>query len=416
VTHYEVDPKCDYNLEITTLQRPMVGMALWLSGLFGAPNTFDLRWLAALQFGILVLGFAVILGLTQRGPPGIRYGVPALFVLIFSDVAYTCYLNSAYMDAPAYTMLILASGIAAVACFRHESWVVSLAYLVAAVALVFSKSQHAILGVIFAGLAAWLAWRPATRWLRIRWAGIAVLLVASVVTMLEVTPSSYQLFAIYNTVFARLAPHSSNPLEFLQEIGLGAEDLPYVNTHAYMPQAPLYTALWAENLLRRTSFGDIALYYLKHPMVPLREINDDLNRSASVLRPTDMPNFREEDGIPPGTIATRFSLWSGLRSFLLRIFPYHVLLFYLAPWVCLIAAWRWRIGWLQSPVAGPLLPLAITLSVAGMVEFVMSSLTDALDLSRHEFVFQVVTELLILLMVVGCIAWWHERRRAPAKL
>jgi hypothetical protein len=157
--------------------------------------------------------------------------------------------------------------------------------------------------------------------------------------------------------------------------------------------------LWAENLLRRTSFGDLALYYVKHPLVPLREMNDDLNRYASVLRPTDMPNFREEDGIPPKTMATRFSLWSGFRSFTLRIFPYHVLLFYIAPWIALFLRWRPR-----------MLPVALLLSIAGVLEFAMSSLTDAMDISRHLFVFQVITELLILLTVAGAVVWWRERQ------
>ena len=292
------------------------------------------------------------------------------------------------------------------ACFNHRTWLVTLAFLIAGVALIFAKSQHAVLGFFFAALAVVFVFRQATRWIRIRWAAVAVLLLGSMVSMLAVTPSSYSLFAIYSVIFARLGPHAEAPLAMLQELGLGEEDLQYLNTNSYTPTAPIYTALWAENFLRRTSFGDLILYYLRHPSVPLREMNSDLNLAAPVMRPREMPNYREEDGIPAGTMATRFSLWSNLRSLALHIFPYHVLLFYLAPWIVALVAWRYKL----SPLRWRLTPLALALSAGGLLEFAMASLTDALDIARHLFLFHVITELLILLMVAALLDLWSQRR------
>jgi hypothetical protein len=124
-----------------------------------------------------------------------------------------------------------------------------------------------------------------------------------------------------------------------------------------------------------------------------------------------MPNFREEDGIPAGTLATRFSLWSSLRSGLLRIVPYHVFLFYLAPWIAVLSAWRYKIAGMKWPV----MPVALALSAAGMLEFAMASLTDALDIARHLFMFHVITELLILLTVAGLLSLWRQRADRPAR-
>jgi hypothetical protein len=105
-------------------------------------------------------------------------------------------------------------------------------------------------------------------------------------------------------------------------------------------------------------------------------------------------------------MATRFSLWSNLRSLALRIFPYHVLLFYLAPWmVALVARIQKRVD-----LRWPLMPLALALSAAGMLEFAMASLTDALDIARHLFMFHVITELLILMMVAAFISRGTRRR------
>src|SRR5207244_1310884 len=107
----------------------------------------------------------------------------------------------------------------------------------------------------------------------------------------------------------------------------------YINTNSYTPGAPIYTALWAEDFMRRTSFGDVILYYLRHPGVPLHEMNTEMHNSVSVIRPAELPNYREEDGFPPGTLASRFSLWSSLRTFSLQLFPYHLLILYLLPWI-----------------------------------------------------------------------------------
>ena len=412
VTHYDVKPDCEYDSGIVTLEKPLVGIALWLSGVFLGDAVFDLRFLAALHLLILLIGFEVLLHLTHRGPPAILYGVPILFMLIFSDVAYTAHLNSAYLDAPALVLLITASAIAAAACFNHQTWTVSIAYLVAGAAMIFSKSQHAALGLWFAILALYFAWRSIGLLRRVRWIMVAALLTGSTVTMVVLTPDNYSLYALYSLIFSRLAPHSSEPIEMLQEVGLDHADMQYVHTNAYTPGAPIYTALWAEDFLRRTSFSDVILYYLRHPSVPLSEMNDELRTSAPVIRPRDMPNFREEDGIPPGTMDRRFSLWSSARSFALRIFPYHVILFYLAPWAAVFLAWKYR----QERMRWPLIPLALILTGAGALEFAMATLTDALDVARHLFLFHAVTDLLILLIAAALLDLWTSRKDARGKV
>ncbi len=402
VTDYVVDPGCDYNLGITTLERPLVGAALYLSTIFEGQKHFDLRFLAAIHLAILMLGFAILLRLTHRAPAPVRYGLPPLFILIFSDVAYTCYLNSAYMDAPALVLLITSTIIAIAACFslNHGSNLLALGYLVAGLALIFSKSQHALLGVFFALVAAMFAFRSATLLQRVRWIAIALLLSAASIVMVAITPSNYSLFAIYSVIFTRLGPHSPSPVTMLQELGLGEQDMQYMNTNSYTPGAPIYNALWAEDFLRRTSFGDLILYYLRHPSVPLTEMNNDLKLAAPVLRPVDMPNFREQDGIPPGTMATRFSLWSNLRSAALRVFPYHIFFFYLAPWAAALAAWKLKFDRLPFSV----IFVALMLSAAGVMEFAMATLTDALDSARHLFIFHAITELLILMLAASLLS------------
>jgi hypothetical protein len=404
VTDYFADPvSCTFDFGLVSVEVPMTIAATRLSALFTGDKKFDLRALAALHMTILLAAFAILLSLTSRAGPFVRFGLPLLFILIFSDVAYTAYLNSIYLDAPAYLFLLLATVVAAACCLDHSRRWLTVGYLLCGVALVFVKSQHAILGLGFAALAVVLACRPAMRIVRIEWICTAVLLVASTATMLSLTPPGYQLFALYDVIFSRIALHSDAPWDVLKEVGLGDDDLKYLDTNAQTPGTPVYNAEWSKDFLQRATFSKLIWFYLRHPGVALSEMNRDLNVAAPVLRPTDMANYREKDGYPPRTLATRFSLWSTLRSTVLRIFPYHVLLFLLAPWAAWLGGRKWP--WLRSP----LLPLALMLSAAAVVEFSMAILTDALDNSRHLFLFQVLTELLILMLTAALLNLWDRR-------
>ena len=100
-----------------------------------------------------------------------------------------------------------------------------------------------------------------------------------------------------------------------------------------------------------------------------------------------------------------------MRSRLLSILPYHVFLFYLAPWIAMLAAWRYKIAAMKWPV----MPVALALSAAGLLEFAMAILTDALDISRHLFMFHVITELLILMTAAGLLSLWKQRSEKPVR-
>jgi hypothetical protein len=405
VTDYRVDPDCQYDPGVTTIERPMVGVGLWMSRLLMGEGKFDLRYLAALHLAVLLMGFAVMLSLTRRARPLLRWGIPILFILIFSDIAYTGYLNSAYLDAPAFVFLVLVVAIAAVACFNCQSWLVLLAYVIAVLCLVFAKAQHAVLGSIFAVLAVVFAFRSTTRVRRIQWIASTVLLIGSVVTMISLTPAHDQLFALYSLIFSRLVPNSETPVATLRDLGLSGSDLEYMKTDAYTPGVPIYTALWAEDFLRRTSFADVFVYYLQNPGVPLREMHHELYVAAPVMRPPDIPNYRAQDH-PLRTMATRFSFWSNLRSGAIRIFPYHLLLIYVAPWAVAIAAWRMRNGRFRWR----LLPLGLVLSAAGILAFPMATLTDALGNERHLFLFHVITELLLVMIAAAVLDLLRTRQ------
>ena len=81
-------------------------------------------------------------------------------------------------------------------------------------------------------------------------------------------------------------------------------------------------------------------------------------------------------------------------------YPYLLLFLYGVPF--LGAFWR-----------SPGVPLAVTLAVAGISEFALCSLADAIDTHRHMFLFHIVTDSMILLTVAWLLA---GRRGRSAEL
>ncbi len=152
---------------------------------------------------------------------------------------------------------------------------------------------------------------------------------------------------------------------------------------------------WSRDFLSHASAGRICLLYLRHPSLPSHELDLELHDSVHSIRPDYMANYRQLDGFPAHTVATRFSFWSNLRSRMLYFAPYHLLLLYSLP---LLAAFF-------APLRrNRLLPLAITLVIAGTVEFAICTLTDAIDTHRHMFLFHVITETLILSLAAWALS------------
>lgn len=218
---------------------------------------------------MVVLAALVILSWAlHESPPIIRFGVPPLVILIFSDVAYVAYLNSFYMDAASMVFLMLTVSLSSAAILRARPWN-AIAFGIAAVFFLASKSQHAILGPLLAGLAGWFALSSSPRTAR-RWMVSAIAALAATVAMTVLTTAEYRAYPLYNLIFFRLAKQSPNPGETLREMGLPPSYLPLVGTYSYNQGVPATDPRWQAEFLARTSYAKLAAYYLRHPRTTFR--------------------------------------------------------------------------------------------------------------------------------------------------
>jgi hypothetical protein len=372
ISGYDAGPKCRWPSGFISSEALFVSVGRGLGRPFTGRYHFDLRWSAAVHLAVLAAAMALFLCLTRRQGKWVRFLLPPLAILMFTDVAYVAWLNSAYMDNASWVLFLLltsaaASGIAEV-------------YGITGVLLVFSKAQHAVLGIPFGLLAAWFAWRNRRRQPYV-WLLSAVALLVSAAVMPALTPPEYANISLYNLIFYRLAP---NEKEVLPELGLDAGYQKWVGTQAFAKDSPLPDPDWTRAFTAQVSFADIARLYCRHPGIALRRLNYELHDSVHLMRPDYMANYRQEDGFPPHSVATRFSFWSNLRMRAFSKYPFLILVIYALP--------------LLGAVVRPrLLPLALVLVVAGLSEFAICTLADAIDTHRHLFLFHVITDSVILL-------------------
>jgi len=343
----------------------------------------------------VLVALAILLWALHESRPIFRYGLPALIILIFSDVAYVAYLNSFYMDAAAMVFLLLTTSLACAAILRPRAWI-AIAFGIAAVFFIASKSQHALLGPMLAALEACLCFRSSKTTARL-WMASAIAALVATAVMMTLTTAEYRTYPLYNLIFYRLAKPSPNPIGTLEELGLPSTYLPLVGTHSYSPDVPSSDAKWEAQFLSRTSYFKLAAYYLKHPQVAFDRICETLSVDAAGIRPGNLGNYRQQAGYPPGALCHHFAAWSDMRSWLFRTLPIHaVVLYLLAGAGCIWCLFRPAVA-----AEWPLYPVCLILVVCGAVEFVCAALLDCLETARHLFLFHVITDMLIVFTVAS---------------
>jgi hypothetical protein len=395
---YSIGPECDWDSQLISSEA-ILAEGIKQSAELRGKQSFSIQWAGGAHLAIVLGAFAILLWGLRESPPLVRYSLPPLAIFIFSDVAYVSYLNSFYMDAASFVFLLLTIALA-VAAFLRPRWWVEMALGLAAVLLVTSKTQHAILGIPLALLAVYAGRRNR------RWFVSAIVTLAATIAMFALTTAEYKAYPLNNLIFYRLLPESTDRAPLISALGLSHDDLLLEGTHSYSPNAPVQDPKWRDAFVKRESFGKIALYYLHNPSVPLQMLFHDLRDSAPWIRSAELGNYRRKDGFAPGTLARRFAWWSDVRAWAMRVFPEYVVLLYAFAGIFSLAccfrkslAARW-----------PLYPLVLMLVVSGVVEFCFSSLADCLETERHLFIFQVITEMVILFALAGIVRLLPERK------
>lgn len=356
-------------------------MATRLAGATKEGAGFDIRWLGAIHIALWMAALTVLLAALEG-----RWAIAIAPVVMFTDVVYTAYFNSFFMDAAALCALLLMT--ASAVAGRGKRWAVPV-FLAAALLFVTSKAQHSVWMVLPAAWLIAMGWRErAGR--RVAWGG-ALAVMAAGVWMVTATDHTYRGEALFNVLFYRLAPQGAD----LASLGVLPEELKYRGTHSYMPGTPTGDRAWTEGFYQRTGFVRLLGWYVRHPGSTLGFMWRTLTIGGPEMRQSNLSNYRVEDGQPPGARTRRFAVWSDLRSKLMERWPWHIVVWYAAFVMGCAASRSW---------------LALGAAALGVGEFLAASLGDSLDAGRHLFLFHAATDL-TLCFGVGWLIQKAMRKR-----
>ena len=376
-----------WNSPYHSSESALAWLATRLAGATHEGAAFDIRWLGALHAALCLAAFAVLLASLRDRGWRVQAASAVLPLVAFTDVCYTAYLNSFYMDAAALCGLLLMTAAAvwmtaqwdkppACPSERSSDAAPLCVFTLSALLFVTSKTQHAVWMALPAALL--IAW--GVQWNRrcrvAAWSAAGLVLLAGTGMLLS-TDGAYRGQAMYNVLFFRLGPAGAD----LRSLGVRPEELRYSGTHSYMPGTPISNNQWTEEFGRRTGFARLMGWYARHPGSTLGFLMETLKKGAPEMRPVNLGNFRAEEGRPPGTRTERFAMWSTFRSWLLRRWPWHIPVWYavfLAGCLAIRSLLRW---------------VAMGIAALGLGEFALAALGDSLDAGRHLFLFQAVTDL-----------------------
>lgn len=396
VTKLRIDPKFHWESSEFSSERFLVRAAMVLNRAISKPGEFDLRMIGVVHAVLFLLALALLAPVLRDAAPWRRALIYFVIVAVFCDVMYVSWLNSFFMDVPAYLFLLLTVVLyLRVARLDRRHWIEYVAMIGCASLFASSKGQHTLLALPIAAAFA-LTLRP--MWARIA-APLSVLLVvgANLVAM----PQYYRATPFFTVVFNVLLPGSPTPSEDLRALGLDDSYARYTGMFAYSPNSPLLDQKFEHDFARRVTPFRIAMFYARHPGRTIRQLGAGLNKAAE-QRPIGLGNFGRETGRPPGSKSYAFAAWSQLKQHAFRN----------RGWIYL--------GWLLILIGIALfrayrnnLLLAACLVFAAMTAgaLAIGALGDNLETERHLFIYNAMVDV----WFIGVIASLLYKRPLPAQ-
>jgi hypothetical protein len=396
VGKWAYNPKVYWNSWIFTSEVIPTGLAVFVHWIFQRQTLFDIRYMGAAHVLFLALALFVAMPELDRLPRRCALVTGALAVLVLTDVAYVCYWNTFYTDAAGMVFLVLMAA-CAVRLARRPDIGSTCLYGVASLLLVTSKLQHALPAVVFSLFLLLDGSRAKLRARRRIAFGFGAAGIAALLVLAGTNPLQYRDKAMFNLIFYEFAPKSPDPHAALREFGLEERHAAALGMYAFENRYPAISPPWFEDFDRTASFSRILLYYVRHPLAVARHLRAVLTENVSEIRSFNLANFRQEDGVPPGTLSRRFDWWSSASSRLYRAWPWLAPAFYVFAIAVGIACRR------RFQIWGELI---LTMAAFGVLEFLGASLGDALDTGRHLLVFHLATDLLFIGVVTAlCVSF-----------
>ncbi len=388
------------------------GIAVRINALLG--NTgFNLLMLGAVNCLVFALAAFWISSATRRFQGTFRMVAMAFGVVAFTDIAYVAYLNSFYGESASLLFFLLMAAAAfqvTAAKSRHVLWIA--VFIAAAAGLLLAKYQNLLL-LPFLLAFAWRAFG--------RYAGKAAsrqfLLAALVLCYFGYrfwlsSPAAVGDAVLYNSVFNGILVNSPSQQEDLKELGLNPDWVSYTGSSAFQSTSLRFKPEFAGQFLKNVNVGSIFRFYLKHPVRLWLAMQRGIEYSFRV-RPAESGNYEKSAGKQQGAKSYSWAMWSTARIAALPKslwFLWALVALYLG---VLIREWR------RDPAPERRLAVEFGLMIPAMAlqQLVLISITDGVgDLVKHGFFFNLMVDVMLVIVLAYACSMWMSRRLRPKPL
>ncbi len=370
---------------------------------------FDVRVLGALHALLWTGCFGAFLLMLRRIEGAGRWAIAIAALFFFTDANYVAFFNSFYMDAAAFLFLAwsVVLWLTLVTAPKSPSLWLFLAFACASALCTMSKSQHVPVCLPLFALGLLAAFSFPRRNRKLGAVALALLIPLGAWAEYASMPPTDSQMPQYAIVFRKILERSHTQASDLVELGLGPEYAPYVgHDRPSLSDANADQAWWNE-YLRRTGRGRVLLFHLRHPWRTASMLYWDLKFRAPDRRMQILGKYERDSGYPPQAQAVSFGWWTALRSALFRLAPWHILV-----WFAAVIAVSARLAVRERGTVARVAILSLALSVMALMEFAVSSLSDAGETERHLFLFHVLTDFTILCAVAWVCRYFDQRRSA----
>ena len=391
-TRFKFDDSRSYDPVVYTSAVVPVRAAIVLDRIFAPGDQWlDLRWIGAVQGSILLCGLFLLLRRADAWPWSRRLALAAAALLIVTDAMYATKLNSFYLDAAAlvFFWITIALGLRLA---HRPSLAAAVGYAAAAAAVVSTKDQHCVLALPLAALAAYTLRRKAA----LAAVSTAVIGVAGWLTWRH-KPEDHANNAFYAVVFHRILPRSGDVSRDLRELGLDESYRPLIGKSPFDPDSRMTEPGFQTALSARRSFARLLLFYLRQPRHFFNGLMHSLDE-AGRQRPL-LGNYSRDTGVAAFTEARTFSFWSDAKRAVFFEHGLRYLAYFIAISLALIVVSTRRRGFAA----------ALTLVVCAGIELGVAALGEALETTRHLFIFNALCDLIVLFAVMQLLAPRGER-------
>jgi hypothetical protein len=388
-TTYSFHPKHHIWFGFLSSEQLLAAAAILLNISVSKEGGFDIRAVGVVHASLYLFAFYLLLPLLRELSTISRATLCGVLLLVFGDVMYVSWLNTFYMDTAALLFLML-SVVFYLRWFLSKKRVDQIAFVVGAVLFAGAKSQHCVLALPLVCLL-WMGRAGPGKLFRIV---SSALILAATAAIWYIVPASYAPTAMYSVIFYEIMPHSKNAVQDLSELGLDASYQKWIGTYWYQDGVPNNDEKFLLEFSSRTSHARIGWFLIRHPASAYRAIRRGLDQAGR--QRVAIGNFDRSAGTPAFAESQAFTFWSKLKRCVFEARGSRYFFYFIAVCGVFCAA--------LFGTARSLLPGGVCLCLMAWMALFVSAFGDAVEVTRHFFLFNALADLILVCTVAALLA------------